>query len=144
MTVKITNRWLHNLRKNKMLDKSKLYQVINRRLHQNKTFKILFEDNLSWYVEEINGRTDSRGSGIRCSLKKSCFSLGQVRPKFLVVAPELRQKVYEVEADIPAEAILNLHADLTQAINVGSKVRRRADLDHVEIKYGSMYINGKV
>ena len=59
-----------------MLDKNKLYYVNNR---ETDVVKILFEDNISWYVETVNGAVDARQNPIRRSCKKTSFGLKIVR-----------------------------------------------------------------
>ncbi len=37
--------------------------------------RVLFEDDISWYVEEVDNQTDGQGNPIRYSCKKHCFKL---------------------------------------------------------------------
>lgn len=65
-----------------MLDKSKIYTGFTkpyrgRNQSPSKRFKrvrILFEDDISYYVESLTTK-DAKGHGIRYSVKKHCFTL---------------------------------------------------------------------
>ena len=59
-----------------MLDKNKLYYVNKQ---ENEKVRILFEDNISWYVETANGAVGPSNNPIRRSCKKSSFGLKRVR-----------------------------------------------------------------
>lgn len=60
-----------------MENKEKLYHVKGRTVCGE--VRILWEDAISWYVEEVGGRTDGYGHSIRNSLKKSSFKLELVK-----------------------------------------------------------------
>lgn len=44
-----------------------------------KRVKILYEDDISWYVKSLTMH-DSRGNGVHYSVKKHCFRLLPIRP----------------------------------------------------------------
>lgn len=65
-----------------MLDKSKTYVGYTKPYHGRnqspskrfKRIKILFEDDISYYVESLTAE-DAKGYGMRYSVKKHCFKL---------------------------------------------------------------------
>jgi len=69
-----------------MLDKNKIYigysgKIIQKNQSPSKRFKrvkILFEDDISWYVESLTEK-DAKGHGKRFSVKKHCFVLRPVK-----------------------------------------------------------------
>ncbi len=71
-----------------MLDKSKVYRCYSGSYHQEhqvknhnyKQVKILFEDDISFYAEDLRDRKDSQGINIRRSFKKHCFTMIEEKP----------------------------------------------------------------
>ena len=122
-----------------MLDKSKLYYVNDRKTD---TVHILFEDDISWYVEEVNQRVDSHRNPIRRSCKKTSFSLNKFNNKHIFFAEVIQAKAYEVEGDYAEahdifELFLKSDDNMTNSAyyTIGNNVtiNRRADLDRSRI-----------
>lgn len=75
-----------------MLDKSKVYRIYSGSDKPSKNqgpqrrfrrVKILFEDDLSFYVESlVDKATDSKGLPFRYSIKKHCFYVEEIVPKW--------------------------------------------------------------
>jgi len=69
-----------------MLDKTKVYSIFtdhSRYSAPRKAFrrvKILFEDNISFYIESLSEK-DQKDFGKRYSIKKHCFVLKEVKEK---------------------------------------------------------------
>ena len=118
-----------------MLDKTKLYYVNSRK---KDVVQILFEDNISWYVETVAGAVDSHNNPIRRSCKKTRFRLDRCITKHVFFAEVIPYKAYEVEGDY-AEARKKLAEFLaydddgktlvSHCIADNVTITRRADLD---------------
>ncbi len=112
-----------------MLDKSKLYRTDR---HGDQIVRILFEDDISYYVEHVGGRVDRHDNPIRLSAKKTFCSLIEVKKKIIVYAKEVRLKAYEVEINenYPGEA-----ADMVEVFRSDGiyslYVKRNARLDKI-------------
>jgi len=82
--------------KSEFLDKNKIYagypnKYSNSAFNNTNSFRkqicnhkwrrvhILFEDDISWYVESLDDK-DAKGFGKRYSIKKHCFALKEVKP----------------------------------------------------------------
>ncbi len=91
--------------------------------------RILFEDDISWYVEDLN-EMDGHSHYIRRSLKKTSFGLEELPKTFLLFVPELRAKAYEVQADTHSQAKIMLHNYFVTRVFV-AECKRRADKDFV-------------
>ena len=107
-----------------MLDKSKLYYVDGER---KDVVHILFEDDISWYVEEVDQRTDSHNNPIRRSCKKHCFRLNECQTKHVFFVEMCTNEGYEVEEASYEEAYHKFKEYLNGANSIG--VFRRADFD---------------
>ena len=74
-------RYAQKVEKGERLDKTKVYMVFSRPYGSNqppnkryKEVRILFEDDVSFYVESVTAK-DAKGFGMRYSIKKHCFVL---------------------------------------------------------------------
>jgi hypothetical protein len=90
-----------------MLDKDKEYSgysIPYRGINQPpckrfKRVKILFEDDISWYVESLTD-TDSKGNGKRYSVKKHCFALlERSTPVFEKIWAEEKYQITELDEE---------------------------------------------
>ncbi len=111
-----------------MLDKSKLYKYAGG-YHVPTKLRILFEDDISWYVEDLT-QYDGHSHYIRRSLKKTSFKLEELPKTFLLFVPELRAKAYEVEADTYDTAKKLLQLYLAES-KFPKRSKRRADTDFI-------------
>lgn len=87
-----------------MLDKSKLYYVNNR---ETDVVKILFEDDISWYVETVAGAVDASQNPIRRSCKKSSFTLKIVRRYTTEEIINQRMLRWELSKDFTHEQLMS-------------------------------------
>ncbi len=110
-----------------MLDKSKLYKSTGNDVFRK--LRILFEDDISWYVEDLT-RYDGHSHYIRMSFKKTSFGLEELRGTFLLFVPELRAKGYEIRADSYNRAVVELNYHLAVQKSP-TDCKRRADKDFI-------------
>ena len=112
-----------------MLDKNKLYYV-NK--NENSVVRILFEDAISWYAEEVKGTKDAHNNPIRKSFKKTSFRLTECPSSYKVTIERTQKFTYEIVATSKEHAhrILDhwIDADFK---NYSYPITRRDDMDVV-------------